>query len=240
MNEKGVYFINKQIKIKEYYPASELKNITFDEIAKRLYKKLLLEGSPIQNVIEHRGNLINSEERAGLIKFFYLEDNTEIPITKAEYVLEKFMETGKNEFLFFVDVIGGVRQDLNMSPLDIEITSHSLFLAHARDSLINPMLHGKWQIIEFEEKKFRLMKIVRDKDKRRISIIIQPNAGYPQRPPMVKTIPKHRDPCFNSQGVLDWTTVKETGRYTWQLYAGHQNPLTYLFEELKTKYKLIF
>ncbi|MCP4604860.1 MAG: hypothetical protein GY847_30795 [Proteobacteria bacterium] len=239
MARKGVNFINKQTKIREFYPVEKIHGLTFEDIAHELYEKLLLEGKSIQGLMSERDNLINTEERAGLIKFFYIEDGIEVPITKAELVIEVYFETGKNEFLFFVDVIGG-RSQGGDSPLVIEETSHMVFVAHARELVKNPRLHGSWRLIEYEVNKFRLMKIVRDKHRRKITMIIQPNAGYPGRPPLVTTIPPHRDPCFSSEGELNWTVVRADGRYTWEMYAGHSNPLTYLFGELKTKYKLVF
>ncbi len=240
MAKKGVYFTNKQTRIREFYAVQDLHGKTFEDVAHELYEVLLLEGKTIKNVMKERGNLINTEERAGLIKFFYLDDGLETPITKAQIVLEMYFDTGVNEVLFFVDVIGGCAVARQPVPLEIEATSHLTFINHAKGLLEDPRTHGRWDLVEYEPNKFRLMKTVKDKYRRKLNLIIQPNAGYPLRPPLVMTIPRHRDPCFNSEGKLDWTIVRNNGQYTWELYAKHRNPLTYLFGELNMKYKLVF
>jgi hypothetical protein len=218
----------------------ELAGKTFADVADSLYERLLRETRTIPEVMEQRGNLIKQERRAGLIKFFYLtEDNQETPISKSESVIDFYMTTGVNEVLFFVDVIGGSTAAAT-SAQAAEEYSHYQFLAHAKEVLEDPTKHGRWALKEYAPNRFRLVKTIRNRYRQSITVILQPNTGYPKRPPRVVTIPKHRDPCFGRGGELDWTTVASTGRFTWELYMHHSNPLVYLLDELKTKYGLVF
>ena len=218
---------------------SELRGKCFSDVAEDLYDQLLRENRTIPEIMKDRGNLILEERRAGLVKFFYLRDNLETPISKSEFVLEFYINTGVNQVLFFVDVIGGPRTNLD-PPTAIEEYSHFQFVAHAKKLLADPTKHGKWKLREFEPNRFRLIKTVRDRYRRTITIVLQPNVGYPKRPPRVVTIPRHRDPCFQNGGELDWTIVKSTGQFTWELYVNYTNPLVYLLDELRTKYRLVF
>lgn len=245
MAEKGVSFYSKQTRIREFYPVSILKGKAFADVAEELYGRLLKEGKTIRQLADKRGNIINQERRTGLIKFFYWADNQEIPISKSELVIDFYLNTGVNEVLFFVDVIGGAsiptrsRSKLEFSQLAEEY-SHYQFLAHAKEILSEPTKHGTWILKEFAPNKFRLVKTLHDRCRRSITLVLQANTGYPRRPPHVLTVPRHRDPCFSSNGELNWTVVKETNTFTWELYLGHANPLIYLLDELKTKYGLVF
>jgi hypothetical protein len=235
MTEKGITFVSKQTKIREFYSASELFNKTFADVAEDLYDKLLRENRVLPALMKERQNELAEEHRVGLIKFFYLLEGLETPISKSMQVLEFYLDTGVNEVLFFVDVIGGDSENRNA-----EEFSHYQFLSHAQEVLDNPSRHGSWEITEYAPNQFRLIKTVRDRYRRLVTVVLQPNVGYPRRPPRVVTLPQHRDPCFARNGELDWTIVRSSGKFTWELYMKHSNPLIYLLDELKTKYGLIF
>jgi hypothetical protein len=240
MAEKGVSFVSKQTRIHEFYPAAQLKGKTFADIAEDLYVRLLKENKTIPALMQVRENEIPEEHRAGLVKFFYLSDGVEKPIPKSESVITFYMNTGVNQVLFFVDVIGGwpARAGMDSIAGDMERSEYD-FLAHAQELLADPQKHGHWKLEEYAPHRFRLIKTVRDRCRRVITILLEPNAGYPRRPPRVATVPTHRDPCFSS-GELDWTVIKGSDTYTWELYMEHANPLVYLLDELKTKYGLVF
>jgi hypothetical protein len=235
MTEKGIAFVSKQTKIREFYSASELFGKSFADVADDLYDKLLRENRVLPTLIAERKNELADEYRVGLIKFFYLVDGLETPISKAMPVLEFYLNTGASEVLFFVDVIGG-----DVPAKDTEAFSHYQFLNHAQEVLENADRHGTWELMEYLPNQFRLVKTVRDKYRRLITLVLQPNVGYPRRPPRVITIPQHRDPCFARNGELDWTIIRGSGRFTWELYMRHSNPLIYLLDELNTKYGLMF
>lgn len=239
MASKGVNFVSKQSGIREFYPVNDLGNKTFEDIAADLYARLLTDKSqPIQKVMLSRENELKQEHRVGLIKFFYFKDNLETPISKAEAVLSFYLHTGVNEVLFFIDVIGGAKR--TESPNAEEDYSHCQFLAHVRPLLADATKYGEWKLREFAPNRFRLIKTVRDKYRRLVTIVLQANTGYPRRPPRVVTIPQLRDPCFQNGGELNWTVVAGENRFTWELYMNHENPLVYLLDELKTKYGLVF
>ena len=247
MAGKGISFISKQTGIREFYSVAELQDKTFADVAERLYSRLLRETKTIPALMEKRDNIINQEHRAGLVKFFYLWNNQERPISKAESVIRFYLNTGTSEVLFFVDVIGGqehvvinARERKAMSAKAAEEYSHYQFLAHAKQVLADATTHGNWLLKEYEPNRFRLVKTIRDRYRRVLTVVVQANTGYPMRPPRVLTIPKHTDPCFSRRGELDWTIAKDSGRFTWELYVEHSNPLVYLMDELRTKYGLVF
>jgi hypothetical protein len=239
MSSKGVNFLSMQTGIREFYPANELGSKTFEDIAGDLYGKLLTDkGQPIKKVMRTRLNELQEEHRVGLIKFFYLKDEMQTPIAKAETVVSFYLRTGANEVLFFIDVIGGSREA--ESPKSEEDYSHYQFLAHIKPLLADATRYGEWKLREYAPNRFRLIKTVRDKYRRLITVVLQANTGYPRRPPRVVTLPKLRDPCFQNGGELNWTVVAGENRFTWELYMKHENPLIYLLDELKTKYGLVF
>lgn len=237
MHEKGVNFRSKQTGIEEFYPVARLKSMTFSNIAEDLYGRLLHENATIPKLLKTRDNIIPQEHRTGLIKFFYLKESMEVPIPKSRSVIEFYFQTGVSEVLFFVDVIGGAVDA--SSAQHAEELSHFQFLSHAREILSDPKLYGKWLLKEHGENRFRIMKTVMNHSRQTITIVIQPNTGYPKRPPRVVTIPRHPDPCFRQDGQLDWTIVRSDDKFTWELYKDG-NPLVYLLDELKTKYGLVF
>ena len=238
MIQKGITFVSKQTKVQEFYPVSDLMNKTFADIADDLYSRLLKEDRVVRSLMRERSNELPQEHRLGLVKFFHLLDGLETPISKSMSVIEFYLDTGVSEVLFFVDVIGGALADAQ--PETTEAFSHYHFLSHAKEVLDNSNRHGKWEISEYEPNRFRLVKTVRDRYRRQITVMLQPNVGYPNRPPRVLTVPQHRDPCFARGGELDWTVVASSGRFTWELYMNHANPLVYLLDELNTKYGLMF
>ncbi|MFX1295720.1 MAG: hypothetical protein ACFFD2_12825 [Promethearchaeota archaeon] len=63
------------------------------------------------------------------------------------------------------------------------------------------------------------------------------NEGYPERPPIVISIPPIHDTCFDNKGILNFALKK--GIYVWQKYKKYSNPLIYLADELANKYKTI-
>ena len=77
---------------------------------------------------------------------------------------------------------------------------------------------------------------------------ILPNAGYPLTPPIVRSIPRPKNPCFDNQGFLHWVYVpsekadkvkksrKDKDKPAWDRYKYHINPLIYLIDELYVKY----
>ena len=237
---KGVFFVSKQTGIREFYSVSDLGARTFEDVADELYKRLLTDkAQPLRRLMQQRTNELREEHRVGLIKFFFLKENVETPISQAEQVIRFYMRTGVNEVLFFVDVIGGAVKKSG-SPTEAEDYSHYQFLNHATPLLKNAELYGEWQLREYAPNRYRLVKTVRDKYRRPITVILQANTGYPGRPPRVVTIPPVRDPCFQNGGELNWTVVVGENRFTWELYMDHENPLVYLLEELKKKYGLVF
>jgi hypothetical protein len=237
---KGVVFISKQFGIREFYSATDLGAKTFEDIADELYKRLLTsKNQPIRRLMRERTNELPEEHRVGLIKFFYIKDNTETPISQAEQVIRFYLRTGANEVLFFVDVIGGTPKGAAPFP-EAEDYSHYQFLNHATPLLRNAELYGEWQLREYAPNRYRLVKTVFDKDRRLITVMLKANIGYPRYPPEVVTMPRAHDPCFGKDGKLNWTMVAGQNRFTWELYVDHENPLVYLLEELKRKYGLIF
>jgi len=239
MSTKAVNFTSKQTGIRESYPINELGSKTFEDIAGELYAKLLVDQSqPIKKVMRERLNEFHREHRVCLIKFFYSKEGVETPIAKAEGVVSFYLRTGISEVLFFVDVIGGPNE--TESPKAEEDYSHLRFLAHAKPLLADATKYGEWKLREYAPNRFRLIKTIRDKYRRFVTVVLQANTGYPRRPPRVVTIPQLRDPCFQNGGELNWTVVAGENRFTWELYMKHENPLVYLLDELKTKYGLVF
>lgn len=235
---KGIEFVSKQTRVREFYSIGDLQDRTFSHIAEDLYNKLLREGKAIGTLMGTRGNELKEEHRVGLVKFFYLNNNIETPIPQAEFVVDFYLNTNVREVLFFIDVIGGSHAGTIPSRA-AEDLSHYQFLAHAKELLEEPEKHGKWALKEYGANRFRLVKAIRGRDRNVMTVIMQPTTGYPRWPPRVVTIPTHPDPCFR-RGELDWAIVDNGKQFVWELYTRHSNPLVYLIDELKTKYGLVF
>lgn len=231
---KEFTFISRQFNVRQAMQLRELESETFDSVADYLYRLLLTPEAIYKSVIEKRDNILPVPEREGVIKFFYVEEGNHIPIARAERVMDFYQRTGKSEVYFFVDVIGGTR----FQKLAAGVVSQYVFVAHSIELLRRPTIYGLFSLTEHEPGRFRLVKVVRDRYRRPLNLIIQPTPQYPRSPPIVVTSPSVIDPCFAHGGRLDWAYARGTLRTVWESMYLHSNPLIYLLDELFVKYRI--
>ncbi len=117
-----------------------------------------------------------------------------------------------------------------------EAAAH-LFEHHGQDIVQRARDVGAWVLARSPSGTPRLQRVILDKHRRVVSVFIEPVPHYPSVPPRVVTKPRVEDLCFNHDGELCWASVGE--RLVWTEYAGGENPLLLLLDELRRKYHIL-
>jgi len=112
--------------------------------------------------------------------------------------------------------------------------SKEIFVEHLED--IVSKQNSDWKFIDEKEKYKGIYISTKWRDGiQRVTRLIY-NGNYPESPPILKSTPRPKDKCFDSEGFLHW--AERSQKRVWDRYKHHMNPLIYLIDELYDKYGL--